>query len=78
MPFPSLGHNTLLTSQFGNPVSRVWSLFRTIKGLMHFATSRFSHNHSDHLHLYLCLVYSLCCYNIFTITYWITIGLLST
>ena len=40
----SLGHNTLLTSKFGNPVSRVWSLFRTIKGLTHFATSRSSHN----------------------------------
>src|ERR1700720_1713012 len=32
----SLRHNTLLTSQFGNLVSRVWSLFRTIKGLTHF------------------------------------------
>src|ERR1700720_3608795 len=42
---PSLGHNTLLTSQYWNPVSRVWSLFRTIKGLTHFATSQFSHNH---------------------------------
>ena len=40
----SLRHSTLLTSQFGNPVSRVWSLFRTIKGLMHFVASRFIHN----------------------------------
>jgi hypothetical protein len=40
----SLGHSTLLTSQFGNPVSRVWSLSSTFLGLMHFAHSRFSHN----------------------------------
>jgi len=31
MPESSLGHSTLLTFQFGNPVSRVWSLPRTFK-----------------------------------------------
>src|SRR5882762_2036736 len=49
MSLVSLRHSTLLTSQYGNPFSKVSSLPKIIKGLTHFMTSWLNSNLFQHV-----------------------------
>jgi hypothetical protein len=73
--------HTLLTSQFGSPVSRVWCLTNTIKGLLHFATcnstSRLVWHVSPIFHHYCCITISVHCIDTDNCICWAKIRLAS-
>src|ERR1700729_4356895 len=77
-PNYSLGHNTLLTSQFGNPISRLWSPFKTKRTYaFHVFVAQPQLRHSfaaSTPFVYLSYIVPSG-YNPFTIVHWVTIGL---